>query len=92
LAAGNAEIARILIEAKRLTATTLPRLGDEAGAPRHLEIVEIANAHLVIRRQKLKVVLTQATASARAKVDVANKSIAQARILMLLASMADTPL
>jgi hypothetical protein len=92
LSAGDGEIEGILIEAERLAPTTLPRLGDEQVTPGTLGSSKSLMQALSLGDRKLKVVLTQATSSARAKVDVANKIIAQARILMLLDSMADAPL
>src|SRR6185437_3421377 len=54
LAAGDGEVRRILVEPQRLTPAALARLRYVTGDARHLGVVEIADADLVVGRQQVE--------------------------------------
>ena len=54
LTAGNREIRRVFVETEGLAPSAFSSLGDEASDPRHLGVIEVADAHLVIRGKQIE--------------------------------------
>jgi hypothetical protein len=84
LPAGDGEVGWVFVQPKRLAPSAFAGLGDEAGDARRLWIVESLTQTLSLGDRRLKVVLMQATSSARATLDIASSGAAHITTSLML--------